>query len=69
MTQITSISRTLALALLVALGLPTWGCGAGEVEAGEHGRPRVVCTTAMVGDLVREIAGEEADVTVLFGRT
>ena len=67
MPHITSISRTLALALLVALSLPTWSCDAGEVVAGEHGRPRVVCTTAMVGDLVREIAGDEADVTVLFG--
>lgn len=31
------------------------------------GRPSVVCTTAMVGDLVRAIAGDDAEVTVLFG--
>ncbi len=67
MPRLTSTLRPFAWALAAPLSLLLWSCGAGEVEAGEHVRPRVVCTTAMVGDLVREIAGEEADVTVLFG--
>ncbi len=64
---LTSFHRALVRALVALLGVSLWGCGATEVEAEEHARPRVVCTTAMVGDLVREIAGEEAEVTVLFG--
>lgn len=67
MPRLMSFRRTLAWALALPLSLLLWSCGAGEVEASGDARPRVVCTTAMVGDLVREIAGEEAEVTVLFG--
>lgn len=56
------------VALMAALAtLLLAACGGGEVEADGPPRRKVVCTTAMVGDLVSEIAGDDIDVTVLFG--
>ncbi len=51
------------LPLLAALAL---SCS-DSVDAGRTEGPRVVCTTAMIGDLAREIAGDEASVSTLFG--
>ncbi|RDG37394.1 zinc ABC transporter substrate-binding protein AztC [Streptomyces corynorhini] len=47
------------LCLLLLLGIS--GC-AGE----SHGRPRVVVTTNILGDITRNIVGDEAEVTVLM---
>ena len=62
--------RSLAPTLLLAAALlPCVGAlsCAGEVAAGAPGVPQVLCTTAMIGDLAREVAGEDAQVITLFG--
>ena len=51
------------LPLLAALAL---SCS-GSVDADLTEGPRVVCTTAMIGDLAREVAGDHASVSTLFG--
>lgn len=63
-----SMTRRACVAALLLLPLPLMGCGGDAAEASNgHRAPRIVCTTAMVGDLVREIAADDAEVTVLFG--
>ena len=57
------MARSKLLPLLAGLAL---SCS-GSVDAGLSEGPRVVCTTAMIGDLAREIAGTEATVVTLFG--
>ncbi len=54
-------SRILPLVAALALSCSD------RVDAGRTEGPRVVCTTAMIGDLAREIAGDEASVSTLFG--
>jgi manganese/zinc/iron transport system substrate-binding protein len=62
-----------ALAAFALAALTACGSGSGAPETTAAGDPRpdrerilVVCTTGMVGDLVRSIAGEHADVVVLM---
>ena len=56
--------RFAALALpLVALGLAACGDDGG---AGASGRPRVVVTTNVLGDVVTDLVGDEADVEVIM---
>ena len=55
--------KTSALILLAAVPM---SC-AGEVEAHAPRGTTVLCTTAMIGDLAREIAGDEVEVLTLFG--
>ncbi|MFM7051168.1 MAG: metal ABC transporter solute-binding protein, Zn/Mn family [Planctomycetota bacterium] len=61
------------LALLaLPLALPSCGDGRPATTAGgdpmpARERPRVVCTTAMVGDVVRAVAGDAIDAVVLIG--
>lgn len=44
------------------------GCGpSGAGEDARSGRLRVVCTTGMIADLARGVAGEHAEVTALMG--
>ena len=52
--------------LLPALAALSLSCS-GNPEAPAEVGPNVVCTTAMIGDLAREIAGHDASVEVLFG--
>jgi len=63
------ISRRSALGALV--GVWVAGCrdpeGSPSIVAGGGGRHRLVCTTGMVADAVRHIAGERAEVIALFG--
>jgi ABC-type metal ion transport system, periplasmic component/surface adhesin len=59
------------LAGLVVVALAgLWGCGR-PVESGDTGEGdgaiRVVATVGMVGDIVRNVAGDRADVTVIMG--
>lgn len=57
--------------LLVALAAWAIGLGAGGCADGAPAPPdaplRVVCTTGMIGDVARRIAGEHASVEVLMG--
>jgi manganese/zinc/iron transport system substrate-binding protein len=52
--------------VLVLGFLAAAGCGAGGAAA-TNGKPRVVCTTGMVADLVRGVVGDRADVVQLLG--
>jgi manganese/zinc/iron transport system substrate-binding protein len=55
-------------AVLVTLG-PAAGCRGPTADSGgapPSGRPRVVTTTTIVADLVRQVAGERADVDCLL---
>ncbi len=40
--------------------------GGGGSSAGADGRPRVVVTTSILGDVVRQVLGEQADVDVIM---
>ena len=53
-------------AVLVVLNLGVIGIGCGESHEAA-GRPRVVCTVAMVADVVKEVAGDKVEVTALMG--
>ncbi len=53
-------------ALLCVLGVPLLaGCKGGEGDS--SGKPRVVATTTMVGDLVKRIGGDHVDLKVIMG--
>ena len=52
--------------LLVAAGLMSAGCKQGVTPA-TGGKIRVVCTTTMVGDLVKRVGGDRVDVKVIMG--
>ncbi|MFG2171751.1 zinc ABC transporter substrate-binding protein AztC [Streptomyces niveus] len=54
----------LLLSLLCVLAL---GAGAVGCTAGGQDRPTVVVTTNILGDITRNVVGEEAEVTVLMG--
>jgi manganese/iron transport system substrate-binding protein len=55
-----AFAALVALLLLLALAA---GCAGSSGE--ESGRPEVVATTPVIGDLVRQVAGERAEVFVL----
>jgi ABC-type Zn uptake system ZnuABC Zn-binding protein ZnuA len=55
---------TLALVALTALAAPIFSaCGGGD---GGESRVRIVATTTQIGALVREVAGDRVDLTVLL---
>ena len=64
-----SVRPTIVMLILACLSLA--GCDAGtETENGVwsgEGRYQVVATTGMVADIVREVAGDHADVRALMG--
>ena len=53
--------------LAIAGAAAAVGCGGEGRQGTSGGRLRAVATTTIVGDLVRTIAGEDADVDVLMG--
>ncbi|HMJ76484.1 MAG TPA: metal ABC transporter substrate-binding protein [Iamia sp.] len=55
----------LLLALLPAVPLVLAGCGSGDAAA-EDGRPTVVATTSILGDVVEELVGGAARVEVVM---
>ena len=61
------IERHAALLLLFALVAAHWGCAESVGGTKTENVMSVVTTTAMVGDLVRNVAGERAEVTSLMG--
>lgn len=42
-------------------------CGGGDAPPVAEGKKRVVCTTGMIGDLARRVAGDRAEVIALMG--
>ena len=52
--------------LLLCLSALALSCSGSDPASADR-QPRVVCTTAMIGDLAREVAGDTASVTTLFG--
>ncbi|MFH8498584.1 zinc ABC transporter substrate-binding protein AztC [Streptomyces coeruleorubidus] len=64
MTKQTQEARRLRTFLLALLTLALAGAGTGCTSGDD--RPRVVVTTNILGDVTREIVGDEADVTVLM---
>jgi zinc/manganese transport system substrate-binding protein len=50
----------------VGLLLVTAACGGGESSAGAGDRPHVVVTTTILGDIVAEVLGEQAEVDVIM---
>lgn len=61
----TAVHRTAAL--VTAVGLAVAGCGdTGGAAGGDDARLTVVVTTAILGDLVTELVGEDGDVHVLM---
>lgn len=55
------------MASAVALALAVAACGPSRIEQSEPEVPRVVATTTIVGDLVRELGGDGVEVEVLMG--
>jgi len=64
--------RRRSVAILAAAVLGGWGCspppesGAVTTPAEASGRPRVVCTTTVVADLVRQVGGDRVAVDPLM---
>lgn len=61
-----SIAAVTAVALLAAWATACGGTSKGA-ERGENAAPLVVCTTTMIGDIARAVAGPEFEVRTLFG--
>ncbi len=75
-THMPRLRHHLATAAFVAgtcaLFLGAWGCSEPNTDGEQptvNERPIVVCTTSMIGDILREVAGDAATVHVLFGAT
>lgn len=69
--EFTMASRVAWIAGVIALTLATLALAPTGVAANERETAgpalRVVCTTGMIGDMVREIGGERVEVSVLMG--
>lgn len=61
--------RFAVTALVAVATLVLGACGDRGATDASDDRPLVVCTTAMVGDLARAIAGDDARVITMFGAT
>ncbi|MFD4024174.1 zinc ABC transporter substrate-binding protein AztC [Streptomyces sp. NPDC058576] len=59
-------ARLRALLLTLVTFLVVAGTATGCAGGGDDDRPRIVVTTNILGDITREIAGSEADVSVLM---
>jgi len=58
----------LLVCLLASLGLLLGGCEKSSANpSASAGKPRVVCTVAMIADLTQRIAGDRAEVVSLMG--
>jgi manganese/zinc/iron transport system substrate-binding protein len=60
------LSKKIAPLVLAAL-IATAGCGAEQPARPVSGKPRVLATTTVVADLVRQVAGDRAAVECLMG--
>lgn len=69
MLQFSRIPCRLLVSILLAI-LPfatVAGCAESETRTAQDNRPSVVVTTAMIGDVVKAVAGDHANVSVLVG--
>jgi manganese/zinc/iron transport system substrate-binding protein len=57
---------TITVLGLVVAALVGCDTGAGGASDGSSGKPRVVATTTIVGDLAKRIGGEDVDLTVIM---
>ncbi|MBI9113632.1 anchored repeat ABC transporter, substrate-binding protein [Sanguibacter suaedae] len=62
-----TVGAALPVALVVVLAVAPWSGDDGHGVAGDDDRLRVVTTTPLLADLVRNVAGEDAVVTALPG--
>ena len=53
-------------AIVVCMAIGAAGCGNGKKQA-DSGRFRVLATTGMVGDMIRNVGGDKVEVDVLMG--
>lgn len=58
--------KNILLNLLLIGSIAMAGCGRSEARP-DPGKKKVVATTAMVGDIAREIAGDSIDLVILMG--
>lgn len=66
-TRIVAIVRSVLSLATAGVLLVMAGCGGSGAHAGsDDGRPRVVVTTSVLGDVVRNVLGEQADVQVII---
>jgi ABC-type Zn uptake system ZnuABC Zn-binding protein ZnuA len=61
-----SIVRLVVAAVLLASPAAVGACGEDDAGTGDDSRPRVIATTTQVADLVRNVAGDRAEVTQLM---
>ena len=63
-----NLSHVLGMLLLLgSMSLGATGCSSSEAEPGADDRLRVVATTNVVGDLVRQVGGDAVALTTLMG--
>lgn len=62
------LAPLLAISLLLLLGLSACGVGTAFDSAGGDGTPQIVVSTSVIGDVVQNIAGDAATVTVIMPR-
>jgi manganese/zinc/iron transport system substrate-binding protein len=60
--------KTMMMLILSGVLLLVAGCDRSS-SAPDGGKPRIVATTMMIGDLVRQIAGDNVELRTLFGPT
>jgi zinc/manganese transport system substrate-binding protein len=60
------VRSILSLGLAAVIALTATACGGDGPSAGADHRPRVVVTTSILGDVVREVLGQQADVEVIM---
>jgi manganese/zinc/iron transport system substrate-binding protein len=63
------MSKWVVMVGSVVMGLLVGGCDGGKTAGGDGAgkKPKVVATTSQVGDLVRQIAGDEVELVVIMG--
>lgn len=68
MGWIRRMSHVLGMLLLLgSMSLGATGCSSSDAESGPNNGLRVVTTTNVVGDLVRQVGGDAVDLTTLMG--
>ena len=60
------VRSILSFGLAAVLAVVGAACSGGESSAGADGRPHVVVTTSILGDIVGHVLGEQADVEVIM---
>ncbi len=61
------IIRNIVLLLTLSVLIPLLSCNERKSDNHRKGKLKIVCTTGMISDIVREVAGDETDVYGLMG--